>query len=671
VRPLDDGAQADFDGDGLGDECDPCPLNEGGTCMPINPNDRDGDGVEDLSDNCPAVANTEQADADGDGAGDVCDACAMQANPGGAPCVATIYEARDGTYDAGDTIRIQRSVVTAVGARGFAMQVPSDHADYDGVELSGIFVFTSDPPVIGTTPVTAGMTVDVVGDLTDFFGQPQLDFVTVTMSATAGAEVVPVETTAAALNTGGASANDLLNVLVRVVDVAVSDPTPAPTGTGGSTAEGEFEVDGVLRVDDFFYRIDPFVVDGEEFASITGVTLFASERHKLMPRGAEDYVAGEPRLAAFGPALSFIRSGGTDRATFPAPLTVSIVRAVATPTTIVMTPSNTALSVSDAMIPAGETSIEVPVSSDTPATYTVTAQLGTTMMMDADVRVLATDEPVMGFTLTPETATVPGGAAFTFTLTLDIPAPPAGAMIDLVEPTGGTIPTEVPFAADELTQTFTYRAPLTVTTGTLTATLRGTSATDTAALTVVPAEPLLKINEVDYDQNSTDTAEYIELFNAGPMLDLAGLQLLLVNGSATPGTVYETIDLADAGASIPEGGYLVVHASGVTVATGALRIPLPGSIQNAGSGAGDGILVWDNNRMEVVDAFAYDEPVSVVYMGQTINLVEGTIEPEIDTSADPRALARIPNGADTDNAAADWSVSTCLTPGAANLMSCP
>ncbi len=50
--------QADADGDGIGDVCDP---------------DRDGDAVLNVSDNCPAVTNADQADTDLDGAGDACD----------------------------------------------------------------------------------------------------------------------------------------------------------------------------------------------------------------------------------------------------------------------------------------------------------------------------------------------------------------------------------------------------------------------------------------------------------------------------------------------------------------------------------------------------------------------------------------------------------------------
>ncbi|HEU5181159.1 MAG TPA: S8 family serine peptidase [Candidatus Polarisedimenticolia bacterium] len=65
--------QTDSDGDAVGDACDPCPSDP--------QNDADQDGHCAASDNCPATTNPSQEDADGDGRGDACDNCALLSNP--------------------------------------------------------------------------------------------------------------------------------------------------------------------------------------------------------------------------------------------------------------------------------------------------------------------------------------------------------------------------------------------------------------------------------------------------------------------------------------------------------------------------------------------------------------------------------------------------------------
>ena len=66
--------QADMDGDGLGDACDP---------------DRDDDGHANPADNCPYVPNPDQVDVDQDGIGDACDdKVVIDTDNGGCGCQA-------------------------------------------------------------------------------------------------------------------------------------------------------------------------------------------------------------------------------------------------------------------------------------------------------------------------------------------------------------------------------------------------------------------------------------------------------------------------------------------------------------------------------------------------------------------------------------------------------
>jgi len=89
-----DAGQADGDGDGLGDACDP-----GGALA-----DADADGVPDVLDRCDAIPDAAQDDRDADGVGDACDRCPGVPDPADdAPCPDAPADADfDGAPDALD-----------------------------------------------------------------------------------------------------------------------------------------------------------------------------------------------------------------------------------------------------------------------------------------------------------------------------------------------------------------------------------------------------------------------------------------------------------------------------------------------------------------------------------------------------------------------------------------
>jgi large repetitive protein len=680
IRPMDNGVEADTDNDGIGDACDPCPLDANTTnCTAADPNDRDHDGVDNSLDNCPDVANPDQTDSDGDGKGDACDACPNTPNPGAEGCPASIYAIKSAMLPTGTAVEVQHALVTGTGTNGFFVQVKETDAGYMGSDYSGLFVFTNTGTAFLTT-ATVGARVTIDGSIDAFGGEIELDSLTGVTLESAGPEAAPVPVNPVAyaeVKTGGTRQAKLEGVIVQL---------GASTVTAFDTTFGEATLTAAdtttLTMDDFIYAALPAV--GTNYASVTGIlstkSITGGSASKLQPRGPADLVLGAPGLASIGPALSYVKvTNGTDAvSTFPQALTITLTSAAIDNTTNVMLMSGTtgALTVAAMInVPMGQTTVTVPVTAIAANTdVTITAMLGTNMQT-AHVRVLGAGEVPATVTLAPNDATVAINGTQVFTVTLDIPADVAKT-INLTESTAsGTFPTSVPIAANQVATTFTYTDTALSGSAMLTAALVGTASTSSANITVSTGANHLVINEVDYDQVGTDTAEYVEIFNpSAQTISLTGKTLYLVNGANSE--VYGTIDLSSAVSMAPL-TYLVIAGSGVTVPMTAKKID-PGwtsnAIQNGGTTGGtspDGLALVDTTNMTIIDAFSYEGALTAAMLpGFTTppSLVEGTVlDPAVaDSNSTDGSLCRHPNGQDTDNANADWAFCATLSPGTAN-----
>ncbi len=120
------------------------------------------------------------------------------------------------------------------------------------------------------------------------------------------------------------------------------------------------------------------------------------------------------------------------------------------------------------------------------------------------------------------------------------------------------------------------------------------------------------INEVDADQNSTDSAEFIELYDGGTgNTDLSGLSLVLYNGSDD--LTYKAFDLD--GLSTNEEGYFVLCGNAATVANCDLDVsPNTNLVQNGPDAVvllvGDAADYTNDKPLpsdgDIVDAIVYD-----------------------------------------------------------------
>jgi len=161
----------------------------------------------------------------------------------------------------------------------------------------------------------------------------------------------------------------------------------------------------------------------------------------------------------------------------------------------------------------------------------------------------------------------------------------------------------------------------------------------------------LVINEIDYDQPGSDTAEFIELFNTdSSSVSLDSYFIDLINGSNS--SSYRTIDLT--GFSINANGYFVVCGDASLVANCDYSFTTSSSwFQN---GSPDAVALYSDST--IVDSLSYEGYQSPFTEGSEL-LLE-------DNNTEILSIIRMPDGFDNNDNASNFQLG-CITPGTANI----
>ena len=174
----------------------------------------------------------------------------------------------------------------------------------------------------------------------------------------------------------------------------------------------------------------------------------------------------------------------------------------------------------------------------------------------------------------------------------------------------------------------------------------------------------LGINEVDYDNVGTDSAEFVELRNSSTSpIDLTGMTLVVVNGTGS--VVVTTVNLPST--SLEAGAFLVAGSSTVIAAlpVGTASVALTsGALQNDAEGVA---LVSSGGQL--IDSLTWENaaPAAITFNGVPITEGATATTSLMDSNSSNVSIGRAPNSADTNNNVPDFTLNAAPTPGAVNV----
>jgi Lamin Tail Domain/Collagen triple helix repeat (20 copies) len=166
-----------------------------------------------------------------------------------------------------------------------------------------------------------------------------------------------------------------------------------------------------------------------------------------------------------------------------------------------------------------------------------------------------------------------------------------------------------------------------------------------------PVEARIRVNELSTGTAGAATDEFVELVNAGTApLDLGGYRLVYRSGSGTSDVLLATVP---AGTTLGPGAFYLFGGSGY-----AGTKPVNQSFSAALAATAGGVGIRDAAG-ELADSIGYGPATNA--------FVEGHPAPAPPAIPSPGSSdVRLPDGHDTDDNAADFSVSQTATPGETN-----